>query len=285
MLHKVPHLLCIDDSKLVQSLVSRELSPYEVNLQSAGNGEEGLEKCLHRMPDLILLDLRMPTMDGVEFLQKWKTDLGFTKTRFIVMTAERSREIVDSVLRMGISDYLAKPFSGKDFLSRVSRHIVLHKRENLPSTEPEVMNGDAEPDLAEPETQILSLHALRVLTMSSEAGNPQTDLQESTLHDVIHKYQILLGPRSAYLKCLLVELLQEGKVCIQCNDLSERIELEYPYKQIDSRTATALLAQYFEEDRLKNQTDLNVTQRIILARPLVRNSSSPSQGEQTDQKN
>ncbi len=284
MFHKVPHLLCIDDSKLVQSLVSRELSLYEVNLQSASNGEEGLEKCLHRMPDLILLDLKMPTMDGVDFLQKWKTDLGFTKTRFIVMTAERSREIVESVLRMGVSDYLAKPFSGKDFLSRVSRHIVLHKRENLPSTEPEVMNGDAQPDLAEPETPILSLRSLRVLTTSSEAGNPQTDLQESTLHEIICRYRILTGSRSAYLKCLLVELLQEGKVCIQSNDLSERIELKYPHKRIDSRTATALLSQYFEEERLKNQTDSNATQRIILTRPVARNLSSPSQVEQTDPK-
>jgi CheY-like chemotaxis protein len=236
------------------------------------------------MPDLILLDLKMPTMDGVEFLQKWKTDLGFTKTRFIVMTAERSREIVDSVLRMGISDYLAKPFSGKDFLSRVSRHIVLHKRQNLPSAEPEVMSGDTKPDLVEPETPMLSLRSLRVLTTSSEEGYPQTDLQESSLHEIICKYQILTGSRSAYLKCLLVELLQEGKVCIQSNDLSERIELKYPHKKIDSRTATALLSQYFEEERFKNQTDSNATQRIILTRPMARNLSSPSQVEQTDKK-
>jgi YesN/AraC family two-component response regulator len=223
-------------------------------------------------------------MDGVEFLQKWKTDLGFTKTRFIVMTAERSREIVDSVLRMGISDYLAKPFSGKDFLSRVSRHIVLQKRDNLPTPEPEAASGDAKPALAEPEAPVMSLRTLRVFTMSSEEGYPQTDLQESTLHEIICKYQILLGSRSAYLKCLLVELLQEGKVCIQSNDLSERIELKYPHKRIDSRTATALLSQYFEEERLKNQTDSNATQRIILSRPMARNLSSTSQMEQADQK-
>jgi len=285
MLNKVPQLLCIDDSKLVQSLISRELAPYEVNLQLAGNGEEGLERCLHGVPDLIMLDLKMPTMDGVEFLQKWKTDLDFTKTRFIIMTAERSREIVNSILRMGISDYLAKPFSGKTFLSRVSRHIVLQKRENLSSTEPEVVSGDAKPDLAEPETPVLSLRTIRVLTMSSEEGNPQTDLEESTLHEIICKYKILTGSRSAYLKCLLVELLQEGKVCIQSKNLSERIELQYPYKTIDTRSATALLSQYFEEERLKNQLDSNETQRIILSRPVAKNISLVLQEERSGQKN
>jgi CheY-like chemotaxis protein len=102
-----PTLLCIDDSKLVQSLVSRELEQYDVQLHFANDGSDGLDCCLRETPDLVMLDLRMPGMDGIEFLKKWKAELGFSDTRFIIMTSETSRDIVEQVVSFGISDYIA----------------------------------------------------------------------------------------------------------------------------------------------------------------------------------
>jgi DNA-binding response OmpR family regulator len=124
-----PNLVCIDDSLLVQSLVARELDDYEVQLHFADDGIAGLACCQRYLPDLVMLDIKMPTMDGIAFLKKWRTEIGFNNTHFIIMTAERSREIVETVLQLGISDYLAKPFSGKTMVDRISRHIPLKKKE------------------------------------------------------------------------------------------------------------------------------------------------------------
>ena len=127
-MNSTPKLLCIDDSQLVQSLVARELGSYEVELHFASDGAAGLDCCLREMPDLVTLDLRMPIMNGIEFLEKWKVELGFANTRIIVISSETARDIVEEVWRLGISDYIAKPFSGKTLVSRLLQHVALKKR-------------------------------------------------------------------------------------------------------------------------------------------------------------
>ena len=67
----LPKILCIDDSRLVQSLIARELEDYELQLHFANDGSEGLDCCLREMPDLVMLDIKMPTIDGIEFLEKY----------------------------------------------------------------------------------------------------------------------------------------------------------------------------------------------------------------------
>lgn len=272
-----PNLLCIDDSQLVQSLIARELEDYEVQLRFANDGVEGMACCLRDMPDLVMLDLRMPTMDGIAFLKHWRTEIGFNDTHFIIMTAERSREIVEAVLRLGISDYLAKPFSGKTLLSRLSQHIALKKRVQISHT-PRSPSSVAQPLSSEPAAKRvamppvsgISFQTIRVLTKKSESHDSGVTEEEYSLHEIISKYQVLLGAKNTYLTSVLVELLKEGKVFVESEKFSERIQLKYDANKIDAATAAALLARYFEQQRVDSELNASATQRIVLHRPAAK---------------
>ena len=273
-----PTLLCIDDSHLVQSLVARELQPYEVNLHFASDGMAGLDCCLREMPDLVMLDLRMPTMDGIEFLKKWKAELGYAETRFIIMTSETGRDTVQEVVSFGVSDYIAKPFSGKTLISRLSQHVSLKKRSNaafIPHTPKPLPSGaGVSPKQFAALTPKLSLQSIPVLTRRILANDIEANEEESTLQDVISRYQVLLGSGNAYLTSVLVALLKEGKVFVESESFSERIRLKFDTLRLDSAAAATLLARYFEEQIVEKEGGASVTQKIILRRPSTKSRSS-----------
>jgi CheY-like chemotaxis protein len=58
-------ILCVDDSRLVQALIVQGLAPYDVDVHLASNGEEGYTVLLREQPDIVLLDYKMPLLDGV----------------------------------------------------------------------------------------------------------------------------------------------------------------------------------------------------------------------------
>ncbi|MFM8831163.1 MAG: response regulator [Spartobacteria bacterium] len=273
-MNSTPKLLCVDDSQLVQSLVARELESYEVELHFASDGAAGLECCLREMPDLVMLDLRMPVMNGIEFLKKWKAELGFADTRFIIMTSETARDIVQEVLSFGISDYIAKPFSGKTLVGRLSQHVLLRRRASAaPAPQTPAPASAPVKQVAAPPPE-WNLRSIPVLTRKMEAGQSELPEEEHSLQDVIAKYQVLMGSGNAHLTSVLAELLKEGKVFVESEKFSERIQLKYENIKFDSTAAASLLARYFEEQRLEKQGDSGATQRIVLHRPSIKPRST-----------
>jgi two-component system chemotaxis response regulator CheY len=267
----LPKLLCVDDSRLVQSLIARELEDYELQLHFANDGSEGLDCCLREMPDLVMLDIKMPTIDGIEFLKKWKAELGVADTRFIVMTSETSREIVETVLRLGISDYLAKPFSGKTMISRIARHIPLNKKKRAQSI---LRTPRLLPSPAATSSDKVDFKTIRVFTTVSTEGGQEHSEQEQSLHEIICRYQLLLPRQSAFLTSIIAQLLKDGKVLVANGEVSEKIKLKRPQNKIDSQMVARLLAQYFEEQRMDSEANANATQRIVLHRPTSRTRPS-----------
>jgi ferredoxin len=69
-----PKILSVDDSRMIHTLINKGFAPYDVQMVFASNGAEGLEAAAREMPDVILLDVTMPVMDGVECLSKLKAD-------------------------------------------------------------------------------------------------------------------------------------------------------------------------------------------------------------------
>jgi len=269
-MNSTPKLLCVDDSQLVQSLVARELESYEVELFFASDGAAGLERCLREMPDLVMLDLRMPLMNGIEFLKKWKAELGFTNTRFIIMTSETGRDIVEEVLSFGISDYIAKPFSGKTLLSRLSQHVPLRRRAGNAHVHQVPCPSSASVKQVAPQPPEWNLRSIPVLLRKIESNNLESPDEEHSLQEVIARYQVLMGSGNANLTSVLAELLKEGKVFVESEKFSERIQLKYENIKFDSTAAASLLARYFEEQRFEKQGDSGATQRIVLHRPSIK---------------
>jgi two-component system, OmpR family, response regulator VicR len=113
-------ILCIEDEPEMIDLIRLILSRRGFEILGANGGKEGLEIIRRDHPDLVLLDLMMPEMDGWEVYQQMKADEATRDIPVIVVTAKA--QSIDKVLGLHIAkvdDYIAKPFSPQELLTSV----------------------------------------------------------------------------------------------------------------------------------------------------------------------
>ena len=123
-----PKILSVDDSKAVRKLLARMFGPFDCELCEAANGEEGLAVAAREIPDLIILDYNMPVMDGVSMLRKLRENANLRRTPVIMLTAESSAENIATVARLGVRDYVTKPFDEELLLAKAARAVPLVAR-------------------------------------------------------------------------------------------------------------------------------------------------------------
>jgi two-component system cell cycle response regulator len=119
-------ILSIDDSKTIRLLLARMFRPFQVELREAANGEEGLAQAREVRPDLIILDYNMPVMDGVTMLQHLRHDPQLKSIPVIMLTAESNPKVISTVARLGVRDYIVKPFQEQPLIAKVGKIIPLH---------------------------------------------------------------------------------------------------------------------------------------------------------------
>jgi two-component system cell cycle response regulator len=123
----LPKILSVDDSRTMRMMVKRVFRPFQCELFEAADGMEGLEAAITHQPDLIVLDYNMPVMDGVTMLRKMREHDNIKRTPVIMLTAEDSNEVISTVARLGVRDYIIKPFEDENLLSKVARIINLER--------------------------------------------------------------------------------------------------------------------------------------------------------------
>jgi two-component system cell cycle response regulator len=123
----IPKILSVDDSKAIRMVIKRVFRPFHCELHEAGNGEEGLMVASREKPALIILDYNMPVMDGVEMLRQLRADPELKRTPVIMLTADGSTEIITTVARLGVRDYVTKPFEDAQLLDKASRVLSLER--------------------------------------------------------------------------------------------------------------------------------------------------------------
>lgn len=121
-------ILSVDDSKTIRMLVAKAFRPYDGVVLEAGNGEEGLATAAREKPDLIILDVTMPVMDGVTMLTRLKENPELKHIPVVMLTAESGRDNVMHIARLGARDYLVKPFKEDQLIGKVSRIISLQPK-------------------------------------------------------------------------------------------------------------------------------------------------------------
>ena len=122
MAEEEKQLVCIEDEPEMIDLVSLILSRKGFNVIGANGGVEGLEVVRREKPDLILLDLMMPDMDGWEVYQQIKADEELREIPVVVVTAKA--QSIDKVLGLHIAkvdDYITKPFGPQELLESVEK--------------------------------------------------------------------------------------------------------------------------------------------------------------------
>ena len=118
-------VVCIEDEPEMIDLVKLILSRKGFKVVGAMGGREGLEAIQHEKPDLVLLDLMMPDMDGWEVYQKMKADDATKAIPVIVVTAKA--QSIDKVLGLHfamVDDYITKPFGPEDLLESVEQVLA-----------------------------------------------------------------------------------------------------------------------------------------------------------------
>jgi DNA-binding response OmpR family regulator len=118
-------VLAVDDSKTIRKIVAKAFIPYDCQVLEAENGVEGLSTAGKEKPDLIILDITMPVMTGIEMLGKLKAQPNLKDIPVIMLTAESGKENVINILKMGVKDYIVKPFKGEQLIDRVSKIFTL----------------------------------------------------------------------------------------------------------------------------------------------------------------
>jgi DNA-binding response OmpR family regulator len=121
-------VLTVDDSKTIRMIVKKAFKPFECDLFEAENGHQGLEVARKERPDLIVLDITMPVMNGTEMLGKLKKDPDLKDTPVIMLTAESGKENVLEIVKMGVTDYMVKPFKGEQLIERVTKILTLEPK-------------------------------------------------------------------------------------------------------------------------------------------------------------
>ncbi|MDD3051779.1 MAG: response regulator [Candidatus Cloacimonetes bacterium] len=119
------HALVVDDSIFSRNIVSSLLSAKGVKVCTASNGIEGIEilKDPVNSIDFIISDLMMDKMDGFEFSKYVRINLGMSQIPLIILSAVSERSLLIDLFKIGITDYLMKPFMKEEFLARIKVHL------------------------------------------------------------------------------------------------------------------------------------------------------------------
>ena len=112
-------ILVIEDEADLREVLAYNLSREGFQVDAAGDGARGLSKAEERRPDLILLDLMLPDMDGLEVCRRLRQDRELSDTPIIMVTAKGEGTDIVVGLGVGADDYLCKPFSIQELVARV----------------------------------------------------------------------------------------------------------------------------------------------------------------------
>lgn len=122
-----PVVLVIDDNQDIRQLIA-ELLGDEYNIISASNGKEGIRKAMRYVPDLIICDVMMPVMDGLECVRRLKEEVTTSHIPVLMLTACSMDEQRVQGYESGADGYLSKPFSAEVLVARCKSMIANHKR-------------------------------------------------------------------------------------------------------------------------------------------------------------
>lgn len=137
-------ILLVEDEEPILDVISQVLRRNGFNVTIATNGDDALDLIYPVLPDLVLLDLMLPGLDGWEVCRRIRSNPESRTLPIIMMTARRDEKDVVEGLNLGADDYIKKPFSLSELLARIN---ALIRRTQMVTVQPLLALGDLEIDL------------------------------------------------------------------------------------------------------------------------------------------
>ena len=119
------NLLAVDDIPLNLVLVQKMLSRFNFQLRTASSGQQALDAVAEKKPDLILLDLMMPGIDGFEVIRRLRENPATANIQIVILSALNSQEDIVKGFNMGANDYIMKPIIMEKLLTCVINQMSI----------------------------------------------------------------------------------------------------------------------------------------------------------------
>ena len=178
-------ILVIDDEKDLLELVRYNLEKEQFDAISATDGQTGLDIATRHRPDLIVLDLMMPGMDGLEVCRRLRSDSRTSRIPLIMLTAKATEADRIVGLELGADDYVTKPFSPRELVARVK--AILRRTNTQAEPEQLIRHGDLAIDLTRHEVtyggKAVSLTATEFRILHFLASKPGRVLSRDDIID------------------------------------------------------------------------------------------------------
>ena len=120
-------ILIVEDSETIREMVAYRLTESGYDVETASDGKEGLRKIKEVKPDLVVLDIRMPGMDGFEVCEKAKADPAIKHIPILFLTTATQKADYEKGRECGADGYVTKPYEGTGLVDEVKR--VLQKKQ------------------------------------------------------------------------------------------------------------------------------------------------------------
>lgn len=227
-------LLIIEDNQDIATYIGSLFSDsYAISY--ASNGEEGLQKTLDLVPDLIITDLMMPEMDGLEVCRQIRSNEIVNHIPIIVVTAKITEEERIKGIQAGADAYLSKPFSSEELRTRVEKLLDRHRRlRHKFGEKADASTKDKEESLTEAERRFLAKTVDSIYILLSKQQLEVNTLAEKLCMSPrqFHRKIIALTgdtPASYMLKIKMqkARLLLEGSPELKIEDIAERCGFEH----------------------------------------------------------
>jgi two-component system alkaline phosphatase synthesis response regulator PhoP len=134
------HVLIVEDDKDILELITYNLEREGYEVTGVTSGEDGVDAVRSNKPDLILLDLMLPGIDGLEVCRRLKADVDTAHIPVVMVTAKGEESDIVAGLELGADDYVTKPFSPKVLIARM--RAVQRRRSRADVTEDDVISAD-----------------------------------------------------------------------------------------------------------------------------------------------
>jgi len=122
--HRLPIVMVVDDSLTVRKITSRLLARSGYQVITAKDGVDALEQLIDVLPDVMLLDVEMPRMDGFELTKRLRQDTRTQDLPIIMITSRTADKHHRYAMELGVNEYMGKPYQEEELLENIARFIT-----------------------------------------------------------------------------------------------------------------------------------------------------------------